>query len=422
MQKEHMSSLPDLPVQPGATRGRERQSLVDALRGFALLGILVVNIASFSSTYYGAGIPDPMAQSVLERAALLVRTLVFETKFYLLFSFLFGYSFTLQMQSAERDGKAFAPRMGRRLVGLWVLGLAHAVVLYHGDILTTYAVLGAVLLMLRRRGDVFMSRCAIGLVLLTSLLWASIGFLLTKAGISSDTRTAHADAVAALAAYRGTPFTVIVQHLREFSQIWWITGLVQAPTALAMFFAGFIAGRRELFVNADAYRPLFRRLLLWGLVIGLPGAAVYAFPSIRLDNAVKELYGLAATLLTAPFLTAAYAAGMVLLMMTPRGRVLEGVLAPAGRMALTNYLLQSLVCAWLFLAYGMRWIGTMGPLAATGIAFVIFAAQLVLSRWWLRRFVYGPVEWLLRAFTNLELPPMRRKPVAPAQRGSSVDS
>ena len=295
-------------------------------------------------------------------------------------------------------------------------------VLYHGDILTTYAVLGAVLLMLRRRSDVFMARAAVFLVLATSLLWAGIGYLLVKAGVSNDTRTAYADAVAALAAYRGTPFTVIVQHLRELSQIWWITGLVQAPTALAMFFAGFIAGRRELFANADAYRPLFKRLLRWGLVIGLPGAAVYAFPSIRLDNPVRELYGLAATLLTAPFLTAAYAAGLVLLMLSPRGRVIEDVLAPAGRMALTNYLMQSLVCAWLFLAYGLRWIGTVGPTAATGIAFAIFAAQLVLSRWWLGRFVYGPVEWVLRAFTNLELPPMRRKPEAPGQRGSSVDS
>jgi uncharacterized protein len=401
----------------------ERQSLVDALRGFALLGILVVNIASFSSTYYGVGVPDPMAQSALERAALLVRTLVFETKFYLLFSFLFGYSFTLQMRAAERDGKPFAPRLLRRLGALWVIGLLHAVVLYHGDILTTYAVLGVVLLMLRRRGDVFLARCAVGLVLATALLWAGIGYLWALAGIPTDTmRSAYAEAAAALAAYRGTPATVIVQHLRELSQIWWVTGLVQAPTALAMFFAGFIAGRRGLFANADAHRALFRRLLFWGLAIGLPGALVYAFPSIRLDNAVRELYGLAATLLTAPFLAAAYASGLVLLMQTPRGHVLEGLLAPAGRMALTNYLMQSLVCAWLFLAYGLRWIGTVGPLAATAIAFAIFAAQLVLSRWWMGRFVYGPVEWLLRAFTNLALPAMRRKPTASAQRGSSVES
>ena len=390
--------------------GSERQSLVDALRGFALLGILVVNIASFSSTYYGAGVPDPMAQSALERAVLLARTLVFETKFYLLFSFLFGYSFTLQMRSAERDGKPFAPRLLRRLAALWVIGLLHAVLLYHGDILTTYAVLGAVLLVLRRRGDVFLARCAVGLVLATALFWAGIGYLWTLAGDPSDTMlNAYAEASVALTAYRGTPATVIVQHLRELSQIWWITGLVQAPTALAMFCAGFIAGRGELFADAGAHRALFRRLLFWGLAIGLPGALAYAFPSIRLDNLVRESYGLVATLLTAPFLAAAYAAGLVLLMQTPRGRVLEDLLAPAGRMALTNYLLQSLVCAWLFLAYGLRWIGTVGPLAATAIAFAIFAAQLVLSRWWMRRFVYGPVEWLLRAFTNLVPPPMRRR-------------
>ena len=91
-------------------------------------------------------------------------------------------------------------------------------------------------------------------------------------------------------------------------------------------------------------------------------------------------------------------------------------------MALSNYLLQSLVCAWLFLAYGLRWIGTFGPLATTAIAFAIFGCQLVLSRWWMRRFVYGPVEWLLRAFTNLELPPMRKRPASLAQRASNVES
>lgn len=399
----------------------QRESLVDALRGFALLGILVVNIATFSSTYYGAGVPDPMAVSLLERCASFVRTFVFETKFYLLFSFLFGYSFSLQMQSAQRDGKRFAPRMARRLLGLWVLGLLHAVLLYHGDILTTYAVIGMVLLMVRRRGDAFLMRAAVGLVLATSLLWAGIGYLLTLGGGLSDMRGAYAEAGRALAAYRGTPLTVIAQHVRELMQIWWITGLVQAPTALAMFFVGFSAGRRGLFANAEAHRGLFRRVLFWGLVVGLPGAAVYAWPSARLDNTIREIYGLSATLLTAPLLSAAYASALVLWMLAPRGRVLEGWLAPAGRMALSNYLLQSTVCAWLFLAYGLRWIGTMGPLAATAIAFAIFGCQLVLSRWWMRRFAYGPVEWVLRAFTNLEVPPMRRR-VAGGQRGGGIES
>jgi len=402
------STPPTVNTAQTADAAPPRESLVDALRGFALLGILVVNIASFSSTYYGAGVPDPMALSWVERCASFVRTFVFETKFYLLFSFLFGYSFNLQMQSAQREGRRFVPRMGRRLLALWVLGLQHAVLLYHGDILTTYAVIGTVLLMVRRRGDVFLMRSAIGLVLATSLLWAGVGYLLSFAGVPMDLRGAYAEAATALAAYRATPATVIVQHVRELTQIWWITGLVQAPTALAMFFVGFIAGRRGVLAHAEAHRALLHRLLFWGLALGVPGAALYAWPSVRVENSIRELYGLSATLLTAPLLSAAYASALVLWMLGPRGHALEAWLAPAGRMALSNYLLQSAVCAWLFLAYGLRWIGTMGPLAATGIAFAIFGCQLVLSRWWMRRFAYGPVEWLLRAFTNLEWPPMRR--------------
>ncbi|MDR6889373.1 MULTISPECIES: DUF418 domain-containing protein [Variovorax] len=393
----------------GETTPNERQQMVDALRGFALLGILVVNIASFASTYYGLGVPDPMAVSLADRSASFVRAFLFETKFYLLFSFLFGYSFTLQMRAAERDGKPFAPRMVRRLVGLWVIGVLHAVVLYYGDILTTYAVLGAVLLLLRRRGDVFMACAAMALVLAVSLVWAGVGHMYSQMDMQMATQAAYAEAEAALAAYRATPALVVMQHLRDLSQVWWVTGLVQAPAALAMFFAGFVAGRRGLLAHVEGHGKLLRKVVVWGLAIGLPGALAYGLPALRLDDAVRELMGLAVTLLTAPFLTAAYAAGMLLVFQTGPGRVLAHWLAPAGRMALSNYLLQSLACAWIFLAYGLRWIGTVGPLASFVIALAIFAGNLVLSRWWMHHFTYGPAEWLLRAFTNLQLPPLLRR-------------
>ncbi|QGW83399.1 DUF418 domain-containing protein [Variovorax paradoxus] len=394
---------------PEETLPNERQHMVDALRGFALLGILVVNIASFASTYYGLGIPDPLAVSLADRSASFVRAFVFETKFYLLFSFLFGYSFTLQMRAAERDGKRFVPRMVRRLVGLWVIGVLHAVVLYYGDILTTYAVLGGVLLLLRRRGDVFMACAAMALVLVVSLAWAGVGHMYSQMDMQMAARAAYAEAEAALVAYRATPALVVVQHLRDLSQVWWVTGLVQAPEALAMFFAGFVAGRRGLLAHVEAHGKLLRQVVMWGLAIGLPGALAYGLPALRLNDAVRELMGLAVTLLTAPFLTAAYAAGMLLVFQAGPGRVLAQWLAPAGRMALSNYLLQSLVCAWIFLAYGLRWIGTVGPLASFAIALAIFAGNLLLSRWWMHHFTYGPAEWLLRAFTNLQLPPLLRR-------------
>lgn len=134
---------------PGAG-GRLAQ--VDALRGFALLGILVVNIGYMASTYHGSGLEDPGFASPLDGAVRWFVTVFFEAKFFLLFSFLFGYSFTLQLDSAERSGARFAPRFLRRLAGLFVLGALHAVLLFPGDILTMYAVLGLILLAARRPG------------------------------------------------------------------------------------------------------------------------------------------------------------------------------------------------------------------------------------------------------------------------------
>ncbi|WP_447773707.1 DUF418 domain-containing protein [Variovorax boronicumulans] len=386
----------------------ERQSLVDALRGFALLGILVVNIGAFASPFYGLPLSDPMMRTGLDRAAAFAIAFLFETKFYLLFSFLFGYSFTLQMQSTERSGKPFVPRLSRRLAALWLIGALHAVLLFHGDILTTYAVLGVVLLAVRSRSDALLARWARRLVLATALVWGSVGVLVALVGDPPDTRAAWAQAMSALAAYRGTPLTVVGQHLYELTQVWLVLGLIQAPMALAMFFAGVIEGRHRLFARARRSRPLFKRLLVPGLLVGVPGAALYAWASVFAPGSRWDVLALAAGLFTAPLLTAAYVGALMLLFDSPRGAWVARVLAPAGRMALSNYLLQSAVCAWLFLAYGLRLIGEFGPFVSLMTAFGIFGAQLVISRWWLARFAYGPVEWVLRAFTNLEWPPMRR--------------
>ncbi|CFL92133.1 Predicted membrane protein [Bordetella pertussis] len=103
-------------------------------------------------------------------------------------------------------------------------------------------------------------------------------------------------------------------------------------------------------------------------------------------------------------------------MRRPAGARLARWLAPAGRMALTNYLLQSLVCAVLFTAWGLRWVGTLAPLSVLGLAVLVFALQLPWSAWWLRRHAYGPVEWLLRALTLARWPAWRIEPPPPAAR------
>lgn len=381
---------------------------VDALRSIALLGILAVNIMVFASPYYGYEFVDPIFHSASDIFARFMIKLLFEGKFYLLFSFLFGYSFTLLMSSSERAGETFIPKMIRRLASLWIIGAIHAVLLFYGDILTTYAVMGLILLALRHQPDKRVAWLAAGLVIATALLLAAMGLLLVVTDTSTDPAAALAEARATLDAYRGSALSVIMRNLEELKIIWIALGLFQAPTALAMFLIGLIAGRRQLLAKTDDHRQLMRRMLWLGLMVGLPGAAIYASSEIFKGGAGWELLGLSVSFLTAPFLSGAYAAGLILWFQTPRGARMAHALAPAGRMALSNYLLQSLICAFIFYAYGLRLMGTIGPIAALLLALAIFALELALSHWWMRRFAFGPLEYPLRAVTHWRRPTLQR--------------
>lgn len=392
------------------TADRARLVHVDALRGFALFGILVVNIGVFASPFYGAGVPDPVYSRPVD---IIVRWLVawlFETKFYLLFSFLFGYSFTLQMAAAERGGAAFAPRFLRRLAGLALLGAAHAVLFYQGDILVTYALLGLALLAYRRMAPARALRAALWLIVLAASVWGILGALSFLEPVHPSYAAQYkADALASIEAYRGTIGTTIAQHVKELTEtIWFMVLFVQGPYVLAMFLAGYALGRRDALADPWRQPRLLWLLCALGLPPGLAGSAVYATTSLPWADVAWELPGLAADLLTAPLLSMCYGAAFLLALRTQAGGRLGAWLAPAGRMALSNYLMQSVVCAFLFTAWGLRLFASVSPLAAVGIAVAIFAAQLPLSAWWLRRHAYGPVEWLLRALTLGAWPAWRR--------------
>ncbi|WP_376742208.1 DUF418 domain-containing protein [Ensifer canadensis] len=386
---------------------QDRIDGVDALRGFALLGILLVNIMAFASAFYGLELPGPSFDTGLDRAVHFAVALFFEMKFYLLFSFLFGYSFTLQMRSAEKAGDAFVPRLLRRQAGLWLIGLTHAVLLFHGDILTTYAVLGIALMMLRTRSDASLWRLARLLVISTALAWFALGVAAVLEPPVLERYAIIAAAAATEAAFRGDWQSIIGQHLTELSSVWVILGLLQAPSALAMFLVGLIAGRRQILSRPQENRALFRWLVRLGLFVGLPGAVIYAYTIVQMADSPQAITGLAVGLLTAPFLTGAYVGAMMLFLDSAAGRWLRNLLAPAGRTALSNYLLQSLICALIFHGYGFGLIGHISPLETVSMALVVYAAQLVLSRWWLQRFAYGPLEWLLRLITIWRVPQWR---------------
>lgn len=388
-----------------------RETHVDALRGFALLGIVIVNSGAMASAWYGSGVSDPAFSTPLDQWVRGLVATLFETKFYLLFSFLFGYSFTLQMASAAREGADFFPRFLRRLAGLAIFGLAHAVLLFQGDILFTYSVLGAVLLSLRDWSPRAALKLALALWLLTVLVWGALAALCSLAPQVVDVAAVNAQAGAATAAYRAGPLAVIGQHLRDIQQgMALVLLLVQGPCALACFLLGFAAGQSG-FLNDLAAHPLrLGRAFFRMLIPGLAGALAYVYLERQASTEPLALLALAVDLATAPFLSAAWALGLLWSFHTAAGARLAAALAPAGRHALTHYLGQSLVGALFFTGWGLGQIGLWSPLAVLLLAVAIWMLQLALSGFWVGRFAYGPAEWLLRWLTLWRIPRWRLQP------------
>lgn len=381
---------------------------VDALRGFALLGILQVNIMVFSSTFYGVptGKPEPVF-GFNDLVYLFIST-IFEMKFYLLFSFLFGYSVTLQMQSAIRAGEAFVPRFLRRQAGLWVIGLIHAVLLFHGDILTTYALLGVMLLFWRNKSDRVLVKTAFWLIAVAALLWALVGVLQWAASEVQDPAQDILYAQQAYIAYTSGFGSVIMQHIVDLKFIWVVLLLIQAPCALAMFLLGFLAGRHQFLAQPDQYQPYLKPALKAGLFIGLPAALMTALTVSFGNGTPWEIWGLALTLITAPLMTFGIIALMLTFFSTHLGLFWRDALAPAGRMALSNYLLQSLICGFIFYGYGLAMMEQTTALGNVFIVLIIFTCQLLFSHWWMKHYYYGPLEWLLRALTIGRWPVLKR--------------
>ncbi len=379
---------------------RTRIQDIDALRGFALLGILVVNI-----TFAASGFPihlaqNPVYDSWLDHSVHWLSSAFVDMKFYLLFSFLFGYSFQLQMEAAQRAGAAFKPRMLRRLGGLFVLGALHGVFLITGDILSVYAIIGLVLLAMRRVKDRTALLVAGGIYVYLFITLA-VAALFVDSTQFMDPTTAVAAAQETTANLAGSFSNVIGEHIRALPTYGLSLLTVQGPTTLAAFLIGMVAGRRRLLQSTHEADALLRLIQLVGFAIGITGGLVYASGGNGDTRAVLM------SVMTAPFLTAAYVASLLRIMHSDRGQDIRELLAPAGQMALSNYLGQSVATVLIFTGVGFGLAGQVSPLETVGLAVGIFVLQVLLSHVWLSSFRYGPVEGALRAVTNRTAPSWR---------------
>lgn len=402
------SSSPTLstPVSPS-----ERFEILDVLRGLAILGILLLNISAFS----GVEFMSPAQKAGVwgaeyERSARVLVNWFVHGKFYSLFSFLFGVGFAVFLQrTASRDGGS-ARLLKRRLLGLLLIGLVHSILIWFGDILVLYALFGFLLLAFRHRTDRTLIRWVVALLLCPIVIYGAGAIAVAAtgttptAGANSGTGPLPPFLVHALQHFDAGGYPQIVEGNIRFTAGGWVRRIIlfMLPRIFGMFLLGYLLGRRSFFRDLEAQRPVLRRVLRLGLWVGLPASAGYAWLMERAIYLPPTPLGWAMTTLESigtPLLSLGYAAGVTLLWSRPGPQRVLAWLAPVGRMALTNYLLQSVICIAIFYGIGFGFWMQVGLVHALWISVAIFVLQIILSHFWLKRFAFGPVEWVWRQFT-----------------------
>ena len=409
-----MSNLSD-PVSP-VSQG-ERILALDVLRGFAVLGILVMNIASFSMPL--ATYSNPLVFGDLSGANWWVYAfshLFADQKFMTMFSMLFGAGIVLVTDRAEAKGASPWNLHGRRMLWLALIGLIHAYFLWYGDILFTYAVCGVAVYGMRKQKPRTLA--------ITALVVFSLPTLL---GLMAQTSMPHWPEEQRLELARdwSPPEDQLQDEIATYRQGWWAQMEARLPTAVMLqttallFFSGWKAAGLMLLgmalyrwnvLTGRASPTLYRALLFLGFGLCLPLVifglvrnleAGYAHDYTMFLGGIPNYWGSVGVSL-------GYVGGICLLLRTDGLQGLKARLSAVGRMALTNYLMQTIICTTLFYGHGFGFFGSLDRAHQVLVVVGVWIFQLVASPLWLQRYRFGPAEWLWRSLTYSSRQPLRK--------------
>lgn len=389
--------------EPGSVKSRNQA--IDFIRMFALFGICIVNVPFLA-------MGETPALATPNGGADLVVKLIFETllqmKFFLLFSFAFGWGMGVQQRSAERKGKHFGHAWRKRLVILALLGIAHGILVFEGDILLIYALFGMLLYKARHWQNGSLKVAALCLVGLSVCLFAGLILLEDMAAESADTSAAALQ----LKGMAGSYIDTIMARLQTWPETFVFLTFLQGPLVLASFFAGLMASRNNLTnKNAKSFQQL-NTLLPVLLVVGLTGSTLAALANSELlaapwdPQGLLSFWALCLMPLSGSALALAYLVGIIRLAHSPSVLALfEGnsalntllsLLRIAGRNTLSGYLLQGILAGLVFGGYGLGWYEQFGYAVLLPISVVLALLSMLLVGAWAQRFGTGPFEVLLR--------------------------
>ena len=392
--------------RPAPASRAERIEAIDALRGLALFGVLMVNLVTeFRVSIFAQFLPEPTAGTAWDKLVMLVVSTGLETKAFCLFSLLFGIGLAIQFDRLQSRPDRLVLLL-RRMAALLLFGLFHLFLVWNGDILTEYAVVGLMVVPL-----LFAPRWALGAASALFLtFYAAMPLLRLPIPFPGHHWIVQHIALANAAYGHGDYGQAVAFNIREISSLVPLHVFVLART-LGLFAFGAWLWRIGVFRAARG--RVFAHCGLLGIASGVL-LTLATGPSGLLHRPGLGAVAAIADQISPIFLALGYA-GVILLLATgsqSKGLVLWA--APLGRTAFTNYLLQSVIFSWIFYGYGLGLYDHLAPAPTFALGLGVYAAQVLVSTLWLRRFQFGPMEWLWRALMYGRRPPLRRPMTADA--------
>lgn len=411
-----------------ATTTRERILTLDTVRGVAVMGILLLNIVAFAMP--GPAYFNPAAyggDTGIDLAVYLANFILFDGKMRGLFSFLFGASMLLVIELADAKGESPARVHYARMVWLLVFGLVHCWLIWWGDILNHYALIGMIAFLFRKARVKTLMIVGVILLVLQLAIAAMLPFTVAMAQATPADREL-AETMTALKQGFGTPpASWIAEQVAIYRGHWWgiaverfaearflpLAGLFQFGWETLAYMLFGMAGLKSGMLTGSWER---RRYLKW-LAIGFGiGIQVYTALAAYMVSSGFSLMAVVtgvwvATVPFRPLMIMAWAS-LIILLMRPGGALTTRI-AATGRMAFTNYLATSLICTTLFYGYGLGWYGELSRAEAYLVVLAVWALMLLWSKPWLERFAYGPLEWLWRSLSRGHVQPMAGGALAP---------
>src|SRR5690625_3608232 len=368
------------------TNEKNRLVWIDAARGFAVFGIFIVNIGAFSAPYFLYGGGEDVWTSPMDQLIQAFIDVFFQASFYTLFSILFGFGFQLMKDRLAERNVALYPVLLRRLVALIGFGLLHSFLLWHGDILLSYGLIGLLLFLFFKVKDrtlllwgAILLSCTVGLF--TLLLYQVRDYLdwYNTAAVNQ-----------ALENYQDSSlFIILSQNYNDW--MYGNGGIAYLPLAgilLPLFLFGMYLARKKVLHEPKKHLTLLKKVWIVSFILFFAlklGPYVYGNPAWF--SYIQDNIGGAASALF-------YLSSFTLLSLTGTGKKLISPFIYVGRMALTNYIFQSVISFILFYGVGFGLYGSVSPMMGVFIVIAVFFIQILISKWWLQHFRFGPLAWI----------------------------